>query len=127
MSEQARGACAELRMDYEASYNASKAVGSRLTKKLPYNTFDLVKTRPLNQSNTLTGDRNPTKPFPGPINASGSMVVPLDLVASGYWFRAMFGDPDTSFVSILTNHYAATGPPTCTITEVFLLLVQNNH
>lgn len=89
----AKGYHGQLLVDYETEFGASPV--SVRAKKLPINSSQLKSAQNLIEAETIRGRRDPAEPVKGNIEVSGSVVVPVDEVAIGYWFKAMFGAPLT--------------------------------
>lgn len=88
------GAKTTVIMDIEASYGTPPTVHGGV--KLPINNFSLKPSRAKNSAATLTGQYDPTAPFDGNLEVSGSVTVPVDARAFGHWLKAMFGAPTTT-------------------------------
>jgi len=101
---QATGALAELLFEFETTWGSDPASPDALS--LPFNSCDIAGSQAKNTAQTITGNRNPVRPFGGNIDAAGSIVVPVDYTAMWYWLKLMFGDPTTT----------GTGPYTHTFT-----------
>jgi len=84
----------QLLLEYETAYKTAPSTASAV--KLPFNSCDLRPNRPIQQPGTIRSNRNPTIPFRGNIDVSGNVVVPLDLVCSGYWLKGLLGNPTTT-------------------------------
>lgn len=99
---QQKGSTLEVLLGYE-----SVAFGTVATAgyALPVNTFGLKGSQPLNTAQTLTGTRNPVQPFRGNRDVSGTIVVPVDSVAMGYWLYLMFGTPGTTGTDPYTHEF----------------------
>lgn len=91
---QARGYKGRLVVDFETTFGANPGVPA--AKVLPINSYDVGIDRQMKQAQTLTGNRNPVQPFAGFTKLEGSAVVPLDLIAFGWWLKGMFGAPATT-------------------------------
>ena len=93
---QAKGSSASVKIDWESSYKTIKASGSRYPKQISFNSCELTETVPLNQAQTIRGDRNPAAPFDGNKDVAGTIVLPVNLVDVGYWLKACIGTPTTT-------------------------------
>ena len=91
---QAKGSKSRLVMDFETTFGSDPASPAGLV--MPINSFTLKSSRPKNTRATITGTRNPVKPFDGNVTDSGDVVVPVDSTAFPYWLKAMFGAPTTT-------------------------------
>lgn len=100
---QAKGSAFELRLGYETTFGTTP--GTPATFKLPINTIDLKATQALNEAATITGDRNATKPFLGYKTVDGTVTVPVDATAFGYWLKLLFGAPTTTGTGPYTHVY----------------------
>jgi len=71
---------------------------------------------------TITGIRDPIMPAFGNINVAGTNVVPADSIASGYWFKLLFGAPTTTGSASTYTHIfttRATSVPSACIEQQF--------
>lgn len=84
----------QLLLEYETSYKVAPSTAS--AAKLPFNSCDLKLTRNIQQPGTIRSNRNPTIPFRGNMDVSGNVVVPFDLVSSGFWLKGLLGNPTTT-------------------------------
>ena len=91
---QARGYKGRLVLDFETAFKTPPATPAGLI--MPVNKADISGDRPKQKPNTLTGRRDPVKPFEGNMDVGGSLEVPLDAYAFGYWLKAIFGQPNTT-------------------------------
>ena len=91
---QAIGGNSRLVIDFETTFGADPATKAAMV--VPINSWDVSAKRSLNTPATLTGRRSPVKPFAGNTQLTGNAVVPVDLIAFGWWLRAMFGAPTTT-------------------------------
>ena len=112
---QAKGSAFELRLGYETTYGTTPGVPS--TFKLPINTLDLKETQALNESGTITGDRNKTKPFLGYKTVDGSATVPVDATSFGHWLKLLFGAPTTTGTGPYTHVYKVADDTPSAFTE----------
>lgn len=111
---QAKGSTSVVLFDTEPSFKTLRSAGSRFARKIPFNSFDVRKSQPLNKSGTMRGNRNPLAPYRGNKDIGGTMVVPVDRINIGYWFAAAVGLPTTTESS---PSDIKTGVPTITITS----------
>ena len=100
---QARGYKGRLVIDFETTFGQNP--GAPAGKVVPINTWDVGLDRQMKQAQTITGNRNPVMPFAGFTKVEGSAVVPVDLIAFGWWLRAMFGLPGTTGTGPYTHVY----------------------
>jgi hypothetical protein len=91
---QAKGFNSQLIMDFESEFGKLPATAAGV--KLPVNSSQVKAKQSFVETNTITGDRNPVAPARGNIDVSGTVVVPVDAEAIGYWLKAMFGNPTTT-------------------------------
>ena len=90
----AKGYQSQVAMDFETTFGTDPGAPNGLA--IPVNTFDVKGSRNLNSAQTIVGTRNPVEPFVGNNQVNGSAVIPVDVLAMGYWLKAMFGAPTTS-------------------------------
>lgn len=100
---QATGRSAELRIGFESTFGETP--GSPATFKVPFSKLNIGEKQNQNESSVMTGSRNPQKPFRGFKSVDGSVSVPLDTVAFGYWLKALFGSPTTTGTGPYTHEY----------------------
>lgn len=103
---QARGYQGQLVMDFETAFGQSPEPAAGV--KLPVNTAQIKSKQNLIDPATLSGRRDPGAPLKGNIDVTGTVVVPVDEVAIGYWLKAMFG---ASAVSGSGDPYTHTFKP----------------
>ncbi|SLN77309.1 phage tail tube protein [Oceanibacterium hippocampi] len=101
----ARGANAQLLLDYESVYGTPEASGGYL--KLPFISSTLGSQQPLEASAVLGQGRDPIDPFLGPIALDGDIVVPMDMVSIGYWLKLLFGAPTTSGAGAFDHEFVS--------------------
>lgn len=76
--------------------------------KVPFMTNSLSFTQALNDSAVLTGIRSTTKPFFGNRTAEGSLDVPFDADISGFFFKGLCGNAESSTATdAVTNEISA--------------------
>lgn len=93
---QAKGSKAGLVLAFEKTFGETPKGSEPGGVLMPINSSDIQGTRNLNTAATIRGDINPTEPFDGNKSISGTVVIPVDSTAIGWWFNIMFGDADTS-------------------------------
>lgn len=98
---QARGYKSAVVVDFETVFGSDPAAPDG--KILPINSYDVSASRALNTAATISGTRNPVQPFSGNTSVQGQAVVPVDLIAFGWWLKAMFGAPTTSGTTTYTH------------------------
>ncbi len=91
---QAKGYRGQLVLDYESAFGVAPVTPAGV--KLPFNTMEVVGKQNLIDPATITGTRNPVAPGKGNLSVDGSIVIPFDNVAMGYWLKALFGAPVTA-------------------------------
>lgn len=94
MAGQAKGSSSRLIFELESStYGTPLAAASRAPIILPFNSADLDAGRPLNQANTLRGDRNASQPYRDRMNVAGNVVIPVDPAIWIYILTCAIGTP----------------------------------
>lgn len=86
----------------ESSYGVDPA--SVHSIKLPFNTSGITATRNLIEPTTITGRRDAVAPAQGRRNVAGSVVVPIDQCAIGYWLEMLMGSPATTMTGSAYQH-----------------------
>ncbi|GBG57777.1 hypothetical protein SPFL3102_01496 [Sporomusaceae bacterium FL31] len=86
---QAKGFMGRLCVDFESSFGTNPT--TKAPKSLPFNNVEIVAKQALIDSATIQATRNPQKPGLGRVAVDGSITIPMDLNAIGYWFKGMFG------------------------------------
>lgn len=104
---QAMGSNGRLLVDFETSYGQSPE--SRAGNFLPFNTCDVKSKQTAKDPATITGGRNPLPQVRGNISADGSVTVPVDESAVGYWLKGLFGSPATTGAASLYTHVFKVG------------------
>ncbi len=96
-NSQAKGSAGALLLDFEdLGFNCLNIPADRVPWNIPFNTNDLTLSRALNQAATIRGDRNPSPPFSGNKDVSGTIVVPVNFIQAGLFLRMAIGDPVTT-------------------------------
>jgi hypothetical protein len=90
----AKGYNSQLAMGYETTYGKTQT--SVKGFNMPFNQSKIAIKENLIESSTIRGRRDKEQPAVGNIDVSGSVVVPIDQIGSGFWLRAMFGIPTTT-------------------------------
>lgn len=90
----AKGYNSQLALGYETAYG--KTPTSITGYNMPFNQSKIAIKQNLIESSTIRGRRDKEQPVVGNIDVSGSIVVPIDQIGSGFWLRAMFGNPVTT-------------------------------
>lgn len=92
-----RGFYEKLLMIQEVTYGVTPSVTPGDSVSLPFNTNGLSSDENMIESPTIRyGNRFPTSPSFGNINVGGDVVVPLDAINIGWWFKLGFGAPVTT-------------------------------
>jgi hypothetical protein len=98
----ARGYKAAATVDFESAYNTAP-----ITKKgyiLPIIKNEIEHKQTQITSDTITGTRNDVMSALGRISEEGTVTVPADYRAIGYWLRAQFGAPTTTGTAAPYSH-----------------------
>lgn len=88
---QAKGYMTTLVFDKETSFG--KEPIQKKGRILPFNKCELKASQTIITPTTITGTRNPVEPSRGRVSVDGSIEIPVDSEALGYWLTAMFGQP----------------------------------
>lgn len=88
-----QGAKATMAAVFESTYGTSPASGYTY---LPFTSFGLAAGQPLLDDDILGLGRDPQAPIKDALNADGSIGIPLDVEALGYWLKLLFGAPVTT-------------------------------
>lgn len=117
---QAQGAQGRLVIDYETAYGQNPA--NKAGKVLPFNTFDVKSKQNVKEPATITGTRNPVAPALGNVSVDGSIAVPVDEKAIGYWLTGLFGNPVTTGTADPYQHVfkIGTAQPSMVMEKGFL-------
>jgi hypothetical protein len=107
---QAKGAKAQLLLDFESTYGVTP--GSPAAINMPINKSSVISKQNLIEPGTITGRRDPVEPSRGNIDDTGNIVAPIDIRNFGYWLKAAFDDPETTEVSSRGTLTGATGVTT---------------
>jgi hypothetical protein len=94
MTQQAQGSKGQLNMCFESAYGTTPETPSGIL--LPIHTSEIKSTRGLNESKVIRNNKNPAMPSTGNIDVAGSVKIPLDQIAIGYWLKALLGAPTTT-------------------------------
>jgi len=90
----AYGADAQLLGAFEATYGTPPdGSGGDVYVKLPFKSADIGAERPLGYDPLLGQGSDAQDPYYEGVTDEGSIVVPIDLRAFGWWLKAVFGDP----------------------------------
>ena len=118
------GAKTQTRICFEDTYGEDSEDIATKTLAMPFNTNSVAVSQNVTQPETITGNRNPVQPILGNIDNTGTIAVPLDLTAFGYWLKAMFGNPATASAGtpeVYNNHVYKLGEdmPSFTMEKAF--------
>jgi len=89
----AQGARAQMALAFETTYGTPPASGF---VRMPFASTTLGAEQPLLNSEFLGYGRDPLPPIKDAVTADGTVVVPIDAQAFGFWLKAAFGQPTTS-------------------------------
>ncbi len=124
--QQATGALSRLLLGFEPDFGTIATAGF----VMPIIKSTLKRTRNKTRSKVIRGDFNPSKPGNGNITVAGTVTVPLDSIASWYWFKAMFNTLATTGEGPYVHKFKMTGTtkrPSITIEHQFLDLVSPRY
>lgn len=114
--QEARGSSGRTLIDMETAYKTLKAYASRKPRLVPFNTNELGQTRPQNESQTMTWDRNPVEPFYGFKDVAGALTVPVDTKVLLYLLKsAINGTPNRREVPATAANILSGSDVTVTI------------
>ena len=105
--QQARGYKSAMVVDFETAFGQAPAVKKGIV--LPMNANELSKQQTLIESDTITNTRNDTQPALGRVSVDGDITMPADYIASGYMFKALFGNPKTTGSTPNKTHVFTVG------------------
>lgn len=91
---QAKGSNSQVVIDFESTFGQTPASPNGVL--VPINSCGIRSQQNLNESSVIRGNRNPVAPIAGNIDVSGSITVPVDKRAFGYWLKALCGAPTTT-------------------------------
>lgn len=94
---QARNYKSKLVLDFETTFGANP--GSAAGLIMPFNACEILEKQNLIEVGTIRGNRNPVQPVLGRKSVDGSLTVPMDYNAIGYWLKSLLGDPTTTNLS----------------------------
>jgi hypothetical protein len=98
----AQGARAQMALAYETVYGTPPVGGFT---KMPFASTTLGSEQPLLNSELLGYGRDPLAPIKDAVTADGSVVVPIDAGAFGFWLKAAFGQPITTGTGPYTHEF----------------------
>lgn len=106
MTAQATGALSKMVIGFE-----SVATGTIATAgfEVPFVSSSLTLNKNKLPSSVIDGDYNPKIPHSGNKIVSGQVVVPMDSLASWYWFKSMFNTLTTTGLSPYAHEFKMTG------------------
>ena len=100
----AQGARAQMALAFETTYGASPATGYT---QIPFATASLGAEQPLLSNELLGYGRDPLAPMLDAVTADGSVVVPIDTEAFGFWLKGAFGAPVTTGTGPYTHVFTS--------------------
>lgn len=89
-----RGYFTRLVLDEETSFNEIPT--AKTGKIMPFNKLELASEQTMINPATITGTRNAVEPARGHVTAGGSVTIPVDSTAIGYWLKGIFNSPTTT-------------------------------
>lgn len=98
----ARGYKAAATVDFESAYNTAPTTKKGYVLPIIKNEIELKQTQIT--SDTITGNRNDVMSALGRISVEGTVTVPADYRAIGYWLRGQFGGPTTTGTAAPYSH-----------------------
>lgn len=104
---QAKGARSRVVIDFETTFAQDPV--SPAGKILNINSSNLSGSQSLTTPATIRGNRNPAQPSRGNTDVGGPMVVPVDLIGTGYMLKALFGVPTSTNVDTDYTHVFKPG------------------
>ena len=104
---QAKGYRGRVVIDYETSFGVAPVVPNGIS--VPFNTMEVVGKQNLIDPATITGTRNPVAPGKGNLSVDGSIVIPFDNLAIGYWLKGIMGTPTTTGAAAPYSHVFKVG------------------
>ena len=102
----AQGARAQMALAFETTYGTPPASGFT---RIPFASATLGAEQPLLASELLGYGRDPLAPIKDALTADGTIVVPIDAEAFGFWLKAAFGTPVTTGVEAPFTHEFRSG------------------
>lgn len=103
----ARGYQSQLLLAWETVYGSDPSTIAAW--KLPFNTLDIGLDQPNQYAATIRDNRNPSMPFRGNKDVTGTLVVPMDRRSTGVWLRGLLGSPVTTGSTIPYTHTYKVG------------------
>lgn len=103
----AKGAKSQLLMAFESTYNTTPETPEAV--RLPIISSTVKSTQNLIESAVIIGRRDPVMPARGNIDVGGSIEVPIDEIAIGYWLKLAFGAPTTTGAADPYSHVFKIG------------------
>lgn len=103
---QATGALSRVVIGFQADVDTTATAGF----VMPVNKSTLKSSRNQITPATIRGNLNPTEPSDGNTSVSGTIDIPMDSIATWYWFKAAFGAPTTSGTDPYDHVFKAGDP-----------------
>ena len=100
----AQGARAQMALAFETTYGTSPATGYT---QMPFATASLGAEQPLLSNELLGYGRDPLAPILDAVTADGSVVVPIDTEAFGFWLKGALGAPVTTGTGPYTHVFTS--------------------
>lgn len=100
------GARTQLAAAFETTYGTPPVSGYT---RLPFASFELSGSQPLQSSELLGYGRDPLAPVLDALDVDGPVVVPIDAIGFGFWLKAAFGQPITSGSGTFTHEFRSGG------------------
>jgi len=121
---QAKGARTRTVIDFETIFGANP--GAKAGKILPVNTNEVAAKQSLTNPATLRGIRMDDIPVLGRVSIDGSLQVPLDLTAIGYWLKGLLGQDTVTGTGpyVHTFKVPTAALPSMVISKEFLDIAQ---
>ncbi len=93
LTPQVRGYKSRMVMGFEDDFNTLPGTPDGVV--MPFNSEGLRGSREKTTAETITGKRDPARPFDDVMDVSGPITVPVDVINFGFWLKAFFGDPES--------------------------------
>jgi len=100
----AQGARTQMALAFETTYGTTPATGYT---QMPFATASLGAEQPLLSNELLGYGRDPLAPILDAVTADGSVVVPIDTEAFGFWLKGALGAPVTTGTGPYTHVFTS--------------------